>query len=133
MCGIVGYIGNKDVKDILLEGLETLEYRGYDSSGIAIHTNGEIVIYKDIGKVSDLRKIIGKENSFLGIGHTRWATHGVPSKINAHPHQSLDGRFVLVHNGVIKNEDELRDRYFTNHPFKSDTDSELIRVNILLC
>lgn len=126
MCGIVGYIGNKDVKEILLTGLETLEYRGYDSSGIAIHTDGEIVIYKDTGKVAELRKIIGAENSLLGIGHTRWATHGIPSKINAHPHQSSDGRFVLVHNGVIMNEDELRDRYFTNHPFKSDTDSELI-------
>ncbi|HEY8365196.1 MAG TPA: glutamine--fructose-6-phosphate transaminase (isomerizing) [Haloplasmataceae bacterium] len=126
MCGIVGYIGDKDVKNIILDGLETLEYRGYDSAGIALFTDKNIVIYKDKGRIENLREIIGNEISHLGIGHTRWATHGVPNKINSHPHQSSDGRFVLVHNGVIENEQELRKTFFSNHHFATDTDTEVI-------
>ncbi len=126
MCGIVGYIGNKDVKEILLTGLETLEYRGYDSAGIAIYTKDNILVYKEKGRIERLRQIVGNEESYLGIGHTRWATHGVPNKTNSHPHQSLDGRFVLVHNGVIDNDEVLKDKYFVTHPFKSETDTEIV-------
>ncbi len=126
VCGIVGYIGSKDVKDILLTGLQTLEYRGYDSAGVALYTDGEIVVYKDKGRINHLRQIVGNEVSYLGIGHTRWATHGVPNQLNSHPHQSFDGRFALIHNGVIENDDLLKEQYFMDHPFKSETDTELI-------
>ncbi len=126
MCGIVGYIGYKDVKDILLTGLQTLEYRGYDSAGVALFTDKDIVVYKDKGRIEHLRQIVGSEASCTGIGHTRWATHGVPNHVNSHPHQSLDGRFVLVHNGVIENDDELKHKYFVDYKFKSETDTELV-------
>ncbi|QVK18622.1 glutamine--fructose-6-phosphate transaminase (isomerizing) [Mycoplasmatota bacterium] len=126
MCGIVGYIGKKDVKNILLTGLQTLEYRGYDSAGLALYTDEGIAVYKEKGRIEQLRQIVGSEVAFLGIGHTRWATHGVPNQVNSHPHQSLDGRFVLVHNGVIENDDELREKYFVGHPFRSETDTEVI-------
>ncbi|MGB6179502.1 glutamine--fructose-6-phosphate transaminase (isomerizing) [Carnobacterium sp.] len=128
MCGIVGYIGNKDAKVILLQGLEKLEYRGYDSSGIFIvdgNQNGHL--FKEKGRIADLKKIIEPYLfSTSGIGHTRWATHGRPSVENAHPHQSTNQRFTLVHNGVIENFQELKDTYLPEISLTSDTDTEII-------
>ncbi|OOO00424.1 MAG: glutamine--fructose-6-phosphate aminotransferase [Epulopiscium sp. Nele67-Bin004] len=129
MCGIVGYIGladGLDVKEILLSGLEKLEYRGYDSAGIAIYNDG-VNVFKDEGRVANLRTLVDQSiPSTLGVGHTRWATHGVPSKINSHPHQCSTGRFTLVHNGVIENEVELRHKYLDGYDFVSDTDTEVL-------
>ncbi|MGN1401121.1 MAG: glutamine--fructose-6-phosphate transaminase (isomerizing) [Bacillus sp. (in: firmicutes)] len=127
MCGIVGYIGNNDAKEILLKGLEKLEYRGYDSAGIAIENNSGIHVFKEKGRIADLRKVVDA-NVFAqtGIGHTRWATHGVPSHANAHPHQSPTGRFTLVHNGVIENYEILKREYLQGVSFKSETDTEVI-------
>ena len=102
MCGIVGYIGQQDVKNILLDGLEKLEYRGYDSAGIAVVNEGGVHIFKDKGRIAHLRTVVDETVlSTVGIGHTRWATHGEPSIANAHPHLSNSERFYLVHNGVI--------------------------------
>lgn len=127
MCGITGYIGLNDAKEILLKGLEKLEYRGYDSAGIALENQDGIHIFKEKGRIADLRAVVdAKVAARAGIGQTRWATHGVPSKINAHPHQSLSGRFTLVHNGVIENESELRAEFLQDVEFKSDTDTEVI-------
>lgn len=104
MCGIVGYIGTEDAKEILLKGLEKLEYRGYDSAGIALRNEAGVHVFKEKGRIEDLRRIVDMRiAATTGIGHTRWATHGVPSRENAHPHQSASGRFTLVHNGVIEN------------------------------
>jgi len=127
MCGIVGYIGKQDVKEILLGGLEKLEYRGYDSAGIALFNEEGVHIFKDKGRIANLRQIVDNEvKATLGIGHTRWATHGGPGKTNSHPHQSLSGRFTVVHNGVIENEAALREKYLADYPFKSETDTEVI-------
>lgn len=127
MCGIVGYIGNSDSKEILLKGLEKLEYRGYDSAGIAIKNENGIHVFKEKGRIADLRNIVdGNVLANIGIGHTRWATHGVPSKHNSHPHQSASGRFTLVHNGVIENYDLLKNEYLTGVQFVSETDTEVI-------
>ena len=127
MCGIVGYIGNNDSKEILLKGLEKLEYRGYDSAGIAILNGSGVTIFKEKGRIADLRSIVDDQvMAKAGIGHTRWATHGVPSKGNAHPHQSASGRFTLVHNGVIENYDLLKREYLKYVSFVSDTDTEVI-------
>ncbi|EUJ32041.1 glucosamine--fructose-6-phosphate aminotransferase [Listeria floridensis FSL S10-1187] len=127
MCGIVGYIGTENAKEILLNGLEKLEYRGYDSAGIALLNKEELTVVKEKGRIADLRKKVATDASGeLGIGHTRWATHGKPSEENAHPHQSLSGRFVIVHNGVIENYSLLKDEYLENVPLKSDTDTEVI-------
>lgn len=127
MCGIVGYIGNNDSKEILLNGLEKLEYRGYDSAGIAVMNDKGVTVFKEKGRIADLRAIVD-ENVFAqtGIGHTRWATHGVPSKVNAHPHQSASGRFTLVHNGVIENYSGLMREYLQDVAFNSDTDTEVV-------
>jgi glucosamine--fructose-6-phosphate aminotransferase (isomerizing) len=127
MCGIVGYIGTQDAKEILLKGLEKLEYRGYDSAGIAVIGREHIQIFKEKGRIADLRKIVDP-NFFasVGIGHTRWATHGVPSQTNAHPHKSASGRFTLVHNGVIENYEALKREYLMDVPLMSDTDTEVI-------
>ena len=104
MCGIVGYNGHLDAKEILLKGLEKLEYRGYDSAGIAVHNEEGVTVFKEKGRIADLRKAVdGDVEAAVGIGHTRWATHGVPNRLNAHPHTSVSGRYVLVHNGVIEN------------------------------
>ena len=106
MCGIVGYIGTKDARDIIINGLKRLEYRGYDSAGIALHNceNGDFNIYKDKGRVAHLEDITDfSYEACLGIGHTRWATHGVPNQENSHPQTSNTGRFFVVHNGVIDN------------------------------
>lgn len=127
MCGIVGYIGNKDVKEIILGGLEKLEYRGYDSAGIAVAYDNNVYICKEKGRIAHLRECLDNSiTGHLGIGHTRWATHGAPNKINSHPHQSSSKRFVLVHNGIIENENELREKYFKEMTFTSDTDTEVI-------
>lgn len=127
MCGIVGYIGNDNAKEILLKGLEKLEYRGYDSAGISLLTDNGVKVYKEKGRIAVLRKSIPtKADGHVGIGHTRWATHGAPSKRNAHPHQSSTERFTLVHNGVIENDVQLKEEYFKDFHFTSDTDTEVI-------
>ncbi|MGQ7869822.1 glutamine--fructose-6-phosphate transaminase (isomerizing) [Sunxiuqinia sp. sy24] len=128
MCGIVGYIGDKNVYPILLKGLQRLEYRGYDSAGIAIY-NSSLNVYKRKGKVSELEAFVADKNieGHVGIGHTRWATHGEPNDENAHPHQSMHGHFVLVHNGIIENYARLkRDLIAKGFEFQSDTDSEVL-------
>lgn len=127
MCGIVGYIGGNDSKEILLRGLEKLEYRGYDSAGIALLSDEGVHVFKEKGRIAVLREIVDANiEAPVGIGHTRWATHGVPSKVNAHPHQSNSERFTLVHNGVIENYEILKREYLQNVELKSDTDTEII-------
>lgn len=127
MCGIVGYNGTVDAKEILLKGLEKLEYRGYDSAGIAVHNEEGVTVFKEKGRIADLRDAVDSEvEAHIGIGHTRWATHGVPNKSNAHPHQSATGRFTLVHNGVIENYHLLQKAYLKNVTMQSDTDTEVI-------
>ncbi|WP_034816290.1 glutamine--fructose-6-phosphate transaminase (isomerizing) [Exiguobacterium alkaliphilum] len=124
MCGIVGMIGNTGAKEILLKGLEKLEYRGYDSAGLALMQDG-VNVHKEVGRIAALREIVPAEvDGTIGIGHTRWATHGVPSVPNAHPHQSTTARFTLVHNGVIENDEQLKATL--DVPFKSETDTEVI-------
>ncbi|WP_078551217.1 glutamine--fructose-6-phosphate transaminase (isomerizing) [Bacillus alkalicellulosilyticus] len=127
MCGIVGYIGNEDAKEILLKGLEKLEYRGYDSAGIAVVNKEGVHIYKEKGRIASLRNVVDESTeATAGIGHTRWATHGPPSKRNAHPHQSTSSRFTIVHNGVIENYEQLKREYLEDVTFTSDTDTEVI-------
>ena len=127
MCGIVGYIGNQDAKEILLKGLEKLEYRGYDSAGIAVRNEEGIKVFKEKGRIAELReKVDGDVEAKTGIGHTRWATHGKPSVINAHPHTSTSGRFTLVHNGVIENYEEVRTEFIKDVELISQTDTEII-------
>jgi glutamine---fructose-6-phosphate transaminase (isomerizing) len=127
MCGIVGYIGNNDTKEILLKGLEKLEYRGYDSAGIAVMNENGVHVFKEKGRIADLREIVELDvMANIGIGHTRWATHGVPSKTNSHPHQGASGRFTLVHNGVIENYDLLKREYLADVTLVSETDTEVI-------
>ena len=127
MCGIVGVIGQKPAKDILLDGLAKLEYRGYDSTGIAVLNQG-LTVEKSVGKLANLKEKIKNETieGTVGIGHTRWATHGKPSDINAHPHTSADGKFAIVHNGIIENYLKLKEEYLADVDFKSETDTEVI-------
>ena len=130
MCGIVGYVGSKQVAPILLDGLSKLEYRGYDSAGIAVMTDDGIVVKKKKGRLQKLSDMIdgGKAvKGNVGIGHTRWATHGEPSDTNSHPHLSKSGRFAVVHNGIIENYLSLRE-YLTKKGFEfiSETDTEVI-------
>ena len=134
MCGIVGYIGKKEAYPIVLEGLKRLEYRGYDSAGIALYDGKNLKLSKTKGKVSDLEKKINQEiptNGSVGIGHTRWATHGIPNDINSHPHYSNSGDLVIIHNGIIENyasiKKELEKRGYT---FSSDTDTEVL-INLI--
>ncbi|MEA1899064.1 MAG: glutamine--fructose-6-phosphate transaminase (isomerizing) [Bacteroidota bacterium] len=132
MCGIVGYIGDRQAYPILLTGLRRLEYRGYDSAGISL-LDGDAKVYKCRGKVSDLEQFIGKQDTqgFLGIGHTRWATHGEPNNVNAHPHQSQNGHFILIHNGIIENYSRLKERLSDRgYNFESETDTEVL-VNLI--
>ncbi|MDP3914167.1 MAG: glutamine--fructose-6-phosphate transaminase (isomerizing) [Bacteroidota bacterium] len=132
MCGIVGYIGDKNVYPILIQGLQRLEYRGYDSAGLAIY-NSELKVFKCKGRVADLEKFVSAEDisGHIGIGHTRWATHGEPNDRNAHPHTSMNGDFVLVHNGIIENYAELKsDLIKKGYTFQSDTDTEVL-VNLI--
>ena len=128
MCGIVGYVGNKPAANILINGLKALEYRGYDSAGIALLENGKIKVFKEKGRVKELEeKNTFEVKSNIGIAHTRWATHGVPSKINAHPHLDNKGIFGVVHNGIIENYLELKEFLIKNgYEFKSQTDTEVI-------
>ena len=128
MCGIVGYIGNKNAAKIVLSGLKRLEYRGYDSAGIAL-LSGALNIVKCKGKVSALEDLLKTKDSSgsIGIGHTRWATHGEPNDVNAHPHLSMDGKFVLIHNGIIENYRNLKDELINEgYVFKSETDTEVL-------
>ncbi len=132
MCGIVGYVGNKPVLDILLDGLEQLEYRGYDSSGIAVQCKDKINVYKAVGKLKALREELASHayeisKSTVGIGHIRWATHGAPTVVNAHPHTCNCGKLVLVHNGIIENYKELKAKLEAEGcVFKSQTDTETV-------
>ncbi|HEX7064282.1 MAG TPA: glutamine--fructose-6-phosphate transaminase (isomerizing) [Bacillales bacterium] len=127
MCGIVGYIGQKDAKEILLHGLEKLEYRGYDSAGIAVVEEGKTRVFKEKGRIASLRDAVNEDlEGTAGIGHTRWATHGAPSRENAHPHQSSSKRFTLVHNGVIENYGPLKREYLSDVEWVSETDTEVI-------
>lgn len=127
MCGIIGYVGNKKFMPIAKQGLLNLEYRGYDSAGVAYFENDIVKIVKKQGNVSNLFDSIDENtDTFCGIGHTRWATHGVPSDSNSHPHQSENKYFTLVHNGVIENYNELKEEYLKNVNFKSGTDTEII-------
>ena len=126
MCGIVGVVGNRNAMDILMQGLEKLEYRGYDSAGIFVTTGQKGNLIKSVGRIADLRSKIGIDIAgSTGIGHTRWATHGKPTVDNAHPHTSQTGRFVLVHNGVIENYLQMKEAYLRNHDFKGQTDTEI--------
>jgi glutamine---fructose-6-phosphate transaminase (isomerizing) len=129
MCGIVGYLGNAQAYPILIKGLKRLEYRGYDSAGVAMVENGAFNLYKCKGKVVDLEHMVGKQSTegTIGIGHTRWATHGAPNDVNAHPHQSGDGSLVLIHNGIIENYAPLKEELINRgHKFVSDTDTEVL-------
>ena len=128
MCGIVGYIGTRDAYPVLLKGLKRLEYRGYDSAGVAL-LNGETTIYKKRGKVSELEDFVrGKETlCTIGMGHTRWATHGEPNDVNAHPHQSDKGLFTIIHNGIIENYSVLKKTLLEQGmKFYSETDTEVL-------
>ena len=130
MCGIIGYVGKKSASPILLEGLRRLEYRGYDSAGVAVLNNAEIIVRKKLGKIDEgIARLLKAEpvNGSLGIAHTRWATHGVPADKNSHPHFDQSQKIAVVHNGVIENYDKLKQRLAAaGHKFKSDTDTEVL-------
>ncbi|WP_066222343.1 glutamine--fructose-6-phosphate transaminase (isomerizing) [Formosa haliotis] len=134
MCGIVGYIGNREAYPIVINGLKRLEYRGYDSAGIAIYDGKDLKVSKTKGKVSDLEERVEKEittNGNVAIGHTRWATHGVPNDVNSHPHYSNSGDLVIIHNGIIENYESLKKELIKRgYTFKSDTDTEVL-VNLI--
>ena len=126
MCGIVGVVGNANATDILIQGLEKLEYRGYDSAGIFVTGGDQAHLVKAVGRIAELSAKVGdKTEGTTGIGHTRWATHGKPTEDNAHPHTSQTGRFVLVHNGVIENYLEIKNDFLEGHSFKGQTDTEI--------
>jgi glucosamine--fructose-6-phosphate aminotransferase (isomerizing) len=129
MCGIVAYIGTKEAYPILIKGLKRLEYRGYDSAGIALINSHGMAVHKKKGKVSDLEGHVGIEviNGTVGIGHTRWATHGQPSDVNSHPHLSGNNRFAIIHNGIIENYASLKTELEKRgHVFASETDTEVL-------
>ncbi|QST02057.1 glutamine--fructose-6-phosphate transaminase (isomerizing) (plasmid) [Pontibacillus sp. ALD_SL1] len=127
MCGITGYIGRENCTEHLLKGLTRLEYRGYDSAGISVYGNGSVRTFKQKGRIDDLKALLPSPlYGNLGIGHTRWATHGEPNQKNAHPHSSSSGRYTLVHNGVIENYEELQSKWLQNAPLTSSTDTEVI-------
>lgn len=130
MCGIVGYVGKDNAKDVIIDGLKRLEYRGYDSAGIAVIRDGKLQVRKHVGGIENLEALIGADKmaSHIGIGHTRWATHGAPSDVNAHPHTDQAGEIAIVHNGIIENYQELRQELIENYgvSFRSETDTEVI-------
>ena len=129
MCGIVAYIGEKNAFDVIIKGLKRLEYRGYDSAGIAVNNNGQLNVYKKQGKVIDLENFIGSNRSSttIGIGHTRWATHGEPNDVNAHPHTDSRDKLAIIHNGIIENYSSIKkDLISKGHKFKSETDTEVL-------
>jgi len=130
MCGIIGYVGKKSASPVLLEGLRRLEYRGYDSAGIAILQEADLLIRKKVGRIDNGLAAVLQANPVagsLGIGHTRWATHGIPSDTNCHPHFDQTGTIAVVHNGVIENYDALKEKLLrAGHTFKSDTDTEVL-------
>ncbi|WP_111307791.1 glutamine--fructose-6-phosphate transaminase (isomerizing) [Confluentibacter sediminis] len=134
MCGIVGYLGHREAYPIIIEGLKRLEYRGYDSAGIALFDGTNLNISKTKGKVADLENCVEKQiskNGNLGIGHTRWATHGVPNDVNSHPHTSNSGNLAIIHNGIIENYDSLKKELISRgYSFKSDTDTEVL-INLI--
>src|SRR5882757_11153620 len=130
MCGIVGYVGGKPALDVVIEGLRRLEYRGYDSAGIAVLADGRLDGRKKAGKLANLEKELAERPlpaATVGLGHTRWATHGGPTDANAHPHTDCGGRIALIHNGIIENYLELRERLEQDgHQFASETDTETL-------
>ena len=129
MCGIVGYVGEREATEILIGGLSSLEYRGYDSAGIAVLEDSGVSVVRSVGELAKVKEALGGERPVgsVGIGHTRWATHGRPSRENAHPHTDCSGDMALVHNGIIENYRELRDRLSREgHAFTSETDTETI-------
>ncbi len=129
MCGIVGYIGSRQAQDVLISGLAKLEYRGYDSAGVAVRDGTHITVMKKAGKLANLSGELDGHPlaGTLGIGHTRWATHGLPNDTNAHPHATEDGRIVIIHNGIIENYLKLKEELQARgHEFKSETDSEVL-------
>jgi glucosamine--fructose-6-phosphate aminotransferase (isomerizing) len=132
MCGIIGYVGKKSASPILLEGLRRLEYRGYDSAGVAVLDKARLVVRKKIGKIDEgIARLLKAQpvTGTLGIAHTRWATHGVPADKNSHPHFDQSEKIAVVHNGVIENYDKLKQRLVAvGHKFKSDTDTECWRI-----
>src|ERR671914_2135757 len=129
MCGIIGYIGSKQLVPILIDGLRRLEYRGYDSAGVAVVRDGCIELRRSAGKLARLEEVIAGNplEGEYGIGHTRWATHGRPTEENAHPHRDCTGRIVVVHNGIIENYLELKaELQRQGHNFKTETDTEIV-------
>ena len=134
MCGIVGYIGFREAYPIVIKGLKRLEYRGYDSAGIMLFDGKDLKISKTKGKVSDLEeksKDVASSKATIGMGHTRWATHGVPNDINSHPHVSNSGNIVIIHNGIIENYEPLKKELLKRgYTFTSDTDTEVL-VNLI--
>ena len=133
MCGIAGYIGYRDAYPIVIKGLQRLEYRGYDSAGILLY-NDDVIISKTKGKVSDLEELMDSgvsKDGKIGFGHTRWATHGVPNNVNSHPHTSNSGNLVIIHNGIIENNDSIKKELIKRgYTFESDTDTEVL-VNLI--
>ena len=134
MCGIVGYIGHRDAYPVIIKGLHRLEYRGYDSAGIVLYDGKDLKLSKTKGKVSDLEAKAESEKTTIGkigMGHTRWATHGVPNDVNSHPHFSNSGKLVIIHNGIIENYEPLKQELIKRgYTFKSDTDTEVL-VNLI--
>ena len=130
MCGIVGYIGGRSASPVLIDGLKKLEYRGYDSAGIAVFNGDVVEVKKTKGRIADLEKKLSAEgisSGCVGIGHTRWATHGAPDDVNAHPHKGGNGRITLVHNGIIENYIELKIMLEQKgYKFVSQTDTEVL-------
>ena len=132
MCGIIGYVGPRPVLPILIEGLRRLEYRGYDSAGVALVTDGKLDLRRSAGKLSKLEDLLAVRplrvvDGQYGVGHTRWATHGRPTEENAHPHQDCHGRIVVVHNGIIENYLELKRALIAEgHTFVTETDTEVV-------
>src|SRR5688572_8272763 len=129
MCGIVGYIGHREASTVLLKGLQSLEYRGYDSAGIAVFNSDKLELRRQVGKLSVLESFVKNQpvQGTLGVGHTRWATHGRPSEENAHPHLCCKEHIAVVHNGIVENHAELRSQLLERgHRFKSQTDTEVL-------